>query len=258
MPELPDLQVFSRNLNKRIAGKSLIGVKVAKGKLRKLPSRQLNVLKGQKLQSVDRVGKELHFTFKNGRVLGIHLMLRGELFLETGKNGHKYTLLELLFKPDLCLVLTDPRSMAQVTLDPKPTGGIDALSPKLTSRFLQDLVGGNKGLIKSVLMEQHIISGIGNAYADEILYEARISPFLRCDKITTSRVAALARSIKKVLKNAERRILKEHPGIIGGEYRDFLSVHTAHKMKSPSGGTIQSKSVGGRKTYYTREQILYK
>jgi formamidopyrimidine-DNA glycosylase len=257
MPELPDLEVFSRNLQKKVGGKLLIDIKTGKEKRAKVPLRKLAILKGKKLTRVQRIGKELHFSFCGGHVLGIHLMLRGELFLEKGKNEHKYTIMELYFKPDVCLVLTDSRSMAVVTLDPAPPDGMDALSPKLNDLFLRKTLEKQRGQVKQLLMDQHIVSGIGNAYADEILYDAGISPFSRADRIPGPRVTALVRSIRKVLKWAQAKIAEVKPGIVGGEYRDFLKVHNARQKKTPAGEKILVKSLGGRKTYYTDRQSLY-
>jgi formamidopyrimidine-DNA glycosylase len=112
-------------------------------------------------------------------------------------------------------------------------------------------------MIKSLLLDQHIIRGIGNAYADEILWQARISPFSISNKIPAPRVKALAAAVKQVLKHAVRQIRQTAPGIIGGEQRDFLQIHNARAKKSPYGAPILVKPIGGRKTYYTREQQLY-
>jgi len=68
----------------------------------------------------------------------------------------------------------------------------------------------------------------------------------------------LLKSIKGVLQKAEKSILKTHPDIISGEVRDFMLIHNSKKDKSPTGATIQVESTGGRKTYFTKEQKLFK
>ena len=85
----------------------------------------------------------------------------------------------------------------------------------------------------------------------------KISPFSESRKIPGSAVNTLARSIKQVLKNAEKTIRKKAPQIIGGEVRDFLRIHNAANKKSPGGATIKTRESNKRKTYYTDEQILY-
>jgi formamidopyrimidine-DNA glycosylase len=138
-----------------------------------------------------------------------------------------------------------------------PECAIDALSIELNEAFLQEKLQ-TKAAIKNVLLDQHVIRGIGNAYADEILWDARISPFSNSNKIPAAKVKALAKSIHKVLQNAEKQIRKTHPDIISGEIRDFLLIHNSNKSHSPTGAVIHNKTVGGRKTYYTDEQELYK
>ena len=83
-------------------------------------------------------------------------------------------------------------------------------------------------------------------------------PFSVSNKIPDAAVMALLKSIKSVLRKAEKSIIKSNPAIIGGEIRDFMLIHNSKKEKSPTGAAIQAKSVGARKTYYTDEQKLYK
>jgi formamidopyrimidine-DNA glycosylase len=119
-------------------------------------------------------------------------------------------------------------------------------------------LSAKRTVIKTILLDQHIIRGIGNAYADEILWEAGISPFSIANKIPADKIKDLAAAIKKVLKDGEHQIKKEKPDIISGEVRDFLKIHNARKKESPTGASIQQKAIGGRKTYFTEEQKLYK
>src|SRR3954452_25500760 len=99
MPELPDLQVFSRNLNKKFDGKKVKEVIVHVDKRLKTSAKDLKkALEKSKLKEVNRVGKELHFTFDNGRVLGMHLMLKGNLYAYEEKNESKHSIFELKFE----------------------------------------------------------------------------------------------------------------------------------------------------------------
>jgi formamidopyrimidine-DNA glycosylase len=107
------------------------------------------------------------------------------------------------------------------------------------------------------LLDQHNIRGIGNAYADEILWDAKISPFAVSNKIPEAAIKRLVKSIRSVLKDAEKQILKKDPDIISGEVRDFLPIHNSKKTHSPTGGKIISTTVNSRITYYTEEQELF-
>jgi len=200
------------------------------------------------------VGKELHFGFKNGHVLALHLMLHGQLYFFDKTNDHKFTIIELLFEGGAGLALTDFQKAATPTLDPKENSVKDALDVDVN--YLKEKLG-TRTAVKTVLMDQHMIRGIGNAYADEILYDAGISAFSLSNKIPADKIKQLAKSIKDVLEHAEKEIVKSHPDIISGEFRDFLKVHQPKKKTTETGKTIHQKPVGSRKTYYTDEQELF-
>ncbi|ASZ12302.1 Fpg/Nei family DNA glycosylase [Chitinophaga pendula] len=258
MPELPDLQVFSHNLQKLVKGKKISGVQVVKAKKLNVSAKQLEqALAGQAVQSVYREGKELYFAIGKQHVLAMHLMLHGKLLYGAAGGGHKHTVLELVFVDDTALTLTDYSSMAKPTLDPEEPDAPDALSEAGGVKYLKAQLPQKRIHIKNFLLDQQLIRGIGNAYADEILWDARISPFSICNKLPADKISQLAKSIKKVLAAAEKKILASHPDIISGEVRDFMAVHHSKKAQSPTGADIHHKVVNSRKTYYTDEQVLF-
>ena len=257
MPELPDLQSFTGNLNKALGGKKVKEVSIVNAQKLKVPKETLKKsIEKSTLEKVERVGKELHLTFSNGNVLGLHLMLHGELYILNEPNNHKHKIIELVFDDSTRLVMSDYQGAAAPKLNPEESDAPDALSKDVDVKFLREALK-RKTSIKNVLLDQHAIRGIGNAYADEILWDAGINPFSIANKIPGDKIKALATSIKKVLKDAIKHITKNHPDIIKGEVRDFLNIHNAKKDKSPTGAPILVKVVGGRKTYYTDEQEMY-
>lgn len=259
MPELPDLQVFSRNLSQKLVGKKVKKLyAINKKKLKVTEQKLRKSIEGAKLSSVYREGKELHFAFDNGHILGLHLMLRGGLHFFDGKNDKKFAIVELLFTDGSGLAMTDYQGQATPTLDPKPPAAEDALSEKVDFKFLKEKLNNSRAAIKNFLLDQKKIRGIGNAYADEILWQARISPFSAGQSIPDPQLKKLAKAIKSVLIKAEKSIVTSHPGIISGEVRDFLDIHNAKKSHSPAGGKILVKKNGARKTYYTEEQELFR
>ena len=259
MPELPDLQVFSHNLQQILKGKELKRIKVVYRKKIKVTEKELKkTFEKHSIEKIYREGKELRFQFNNGNILGMHLMLKGQLFLFDKKPDHKRIIVELLFNDGIGLALADFQGMASASLNPEISNAPDALSKQAGFAFLKKKLPETSTTIKSFLLDQHIIRGIGNAYADEILWDAKISPFSVCNKIPDDRVKQLAKSIKKILLWAEKQIKKLQPGIITGEFRDFLPIHNSKKTRSPTGSTILKETIGGRKTYYTKEQKLYK
>jgi formamidopyrimidine-DNA glycosylase len=258
MPELPDLQAFSRTLSKNLPGKKVEKLHAVYKKKLKTPEKELrHAIEGGTLSSIYREGKELHFAFDNGNVLAFHLMLKGKLHRFDAKNEEKYTIIELIFSDGTGLAMTDFQRQANATLNPSPRDAPDALSKAVGYKFLKMILNKSRATVKKVLMDQDVIRGIGNAYADEILWHARISPFSISNKIPDAAVKKLASSLKSVLKKAEVSILKTNPEIISGEVRDFLAVHTKERDRSPTGARIIVDDSGPRKTYFTNEQKLY-
>lgn len=256
MPELPDLQVFAHNLNKLFKGKTLDKIELPNQKKLNVTVKELKeVLEGQQLTNVKRVGKELHFEFGNKHVLGLHLMLHGQFHVFDGDNTNKYTIVELYFGGGKGLALTDYQGAATPTLDPEEKDVPDALNVDIV--YLTGKLGKKRSPVKTVLMDQKVLRGIGNAYADEILWDARISPFCPSNKLPESAIKKLAKSIKDVLEDAEKQIIKHNPDIISGEVRDFLKVHLPKQKQTSTGATIHQKELGGRNTYYTDEQELF-
>src|SRR5512147_1879986 len=119
MPELPDIEVFAKNLNKVLADKKLLKIKVVNGK--KLPDTAKALtsrLEGKILKKIYRAGKEFRFAFEDGTLVGLHLMLTGDLFLFDEKNDHHSTIVELYFEGNKNLALTDRMRNAHIKLDP--------------------------------------------------------------------------------------------------------------------------------------------
>lgn len=258
MPELPDIEVFSRNLKRLYAGKKVSKLKVVNGaKLKDKPSQLSKAIDGKKLQDVYRKGKELRFSFSGGTTLGLHLMLTGDLHPFEKINERKSTIVEFHFKDGSGLALTDRMKNANIKLDPEDKEGIDALDKKLNYKTLKEILN-RKAVIKNVLLDQSKILGIGNGYSDEILWETRISPFSVSSAIPDEKVKELAKNIKKVLKSAITKISKNHPDLINGEVRDYMKIHSKKLEESPTGAPIKMADRGMLKTFYTDEQLLYK
>ncbi len=258
MPELPDIEVFTHNLHKLLAGKTLLKIKVVNGKkLKDLPNELSNRLDGRKLVRIYRAGKEMRFEFKNGTLLGLHLMLTGDIFLFEKNNTHQSTIVEMYFEGGQNIALNDRMKNANVKLDPVDKKGVDALAKELNFNYLKAAFKRKKA-VKDLLLDQDVIRGIGNGYSDEILWEAKISPYSIAQAIPDEKIKGLVPVIKKVLKDATSKILKANPHKVNVEVKDFLKIHTKLHTESPTGATILIDAKGLRKTYYTNEQVLYK
>jgi formamidopyrimidine-DNA glycosylase len=258
MPELPDIEVFTRNLNKNFSGKKLIKIKIVNGsKLKDKTSDYGKALNGKTLKKIYRSGKEMRFEFSGGQLLGLHLMLTGDVFVFDNKNDHHSTIAEFYFQGGPSMALTDRMKNANIKLDPVDKLGVDAISPKLNYQYLQKAFK-RKTTIKKLLIDQDVIRGIGNSYSDEILWEARISPYSVASAIPDEKIKELPAIIKKILKKEIKQIYSNFKGKINVEVKDFLKIHSKVKTTSPTGAPIIIDKNGMMKTYYTKEQVLYK
>lgn len=256
MPEIPDLNIFTRNLAKRLVGQTLAEMHILIPRRLKLPETAFKeALEGQELTTIKRVGKQLYFSFKNGHILGLQLMLYGAMHWYEGKNENKFTIAELMFSDGTGLAVTDWQKAVILTLNPVISKVPDAMD--LPAGYLDTALKKFSKPIKTVLQEGKVVQGIGNAYVDEILYAAKISPFSIANKIPKKNMDVLVKAIPQVLAEAEAHIFKNFPDTITEKERDFLKVHLPKHKLTPAGEVILKAEIASRKTYYTAEQELF-
>lgn len=256
MPEIPDIEVFAFNLKDQYKGATIKQIKVIdKRRLEDTQQQLSKALEGARIEDVYRSGKEFRFKFSNGTVMGLHLMLTGDIRQFEKENTYKANVVEIYFEDGRGLALTDRMKNASVKLNPLDKEGKDAM--EVDYKYLKK-VFDRKTTVKNILLDQHVIRGIGNGYSDEILWETKISPYSIASSIPDDKVKELAKTIKKLLKDRTKIILKNHPGLITGEVKDYHVIHHKKKTVSPTGYPINVDESGSRKTYYTEEQVLYK
>ena len=257
MPELPDLEIFAINLEKQFKNKTLESVKVIVSKKLNVTETELReALEGHKLTEVLRVGKTLQLRFGGGNILGLHLMLHGRLMPVT-EDPPKHQIIQFQFAGGNAFALTDFQKQATPTLNPPENRVPDALSQEFNISYLKRAVAKKQTTIKQVMMDQKIVRGIGNAYADEILWKARISPKSAANKIPEARLKELHQAIDDVLRTEIINLTRALPDVYDTEVRDFLVIHGAGIKESPTGHKIKVETIGGRKAYYTDEQELF-
>jgi len=257
MPELPDLEVYCRNLMPRAGGQEVVSVVFHREKrLNVTPEALAGALQGATVDRIQREGKEIWMTFSNGRQLGVHLMLKGQFTVAPDDSGVKHKVLTLGLGSGESLIIFDSFGWTTLTLDPPAVTVPDALSDALTVEYLHRQLQACRGMsVKTFLIEQDRLRGIGNAYSDEILWHSRISPESRCDRLPEETIERLAASIRTVLMEAIEQIAAQQPGIMGGEARDHMKVYS--RKVCPNGLTITCKEIDKRKSYFTTEQQLY-
>jgi formamidopyrimidine-DNA glycosylase len=215
MPELPDVEGFKRVLAKNALGKTIIRVVVNDARiLGKLPARTFVYrLNGAKLVEARRHGKHLMASVDRGGWLTLHFGMSGALqFVRKPDSEPPFTRVRLDFADNGSLAYTNKRMLGRVGLVKDAADfvtaeklGPDALDRRLGFAAFRAAVFGIKRDVKAVLMDQRVIAGIGNIYSDEILFQARINPAERMDKLAPTQLKHL------FLEMQERRALPPLP-----------------------------------------------
>jgi formamidopyrimidine-DNA glycosylase len=218
MPELPDITAYIEALDRRVTGAPLDGVRLASPFLLRTVEPPLSDFTGKRVRGLRRIGKRIAFGFEDDLWLVLHLMIAGRLHWKTagaaipgGKRG-----LAAFDFPDGTLILTEAGSKKRASLhaakgeaglavhDP---GGIEIFDASLED-FSARLTRSNHTL-KRALTDPRLFSGIGNAYSDEILLHAKLSPVAMTQKLDPDEIARLFAATKKTLKEWCERLRDE-------------------------------------------------
>lgn len=258
MPELPDLEAYSRNLQKKVSGKTVKEILLYKTDRVNVSQNEINeALTGAKLTRFERDGKEMLIRFDDEKTVRIHLMLEGKFNITDNIEAPSFKMFAFNLD-DTCLVITDPKGWAKMELNPVAEKAPDALSPDFSMRYFKEKLKEKKSKnIKAFLIDQNIVRGIGNAYVDEILWEAKISPESKAGKLPDEIAETLYNTINTVLRRSIDEILEIEPDIINGEVRSFMRVHNSQRKTSPNGYPIRTAKIASKTTYFTEEQVLY-
>lgn len=262
MPELPEVETIRRQLNSEYAGKTVENVTVftpsvlkncSAGKFRSL-------LQRRKLERIERRGKFLIFFFEGVYVV-VHLGMSGIFVKErrfSNYPGHIH--IRFRFVSGKKLYYQDVRRFGKIWLyksKPKfPDLGLEPLDENFTLNKFSKLINLKRQNVKSFLMDQRIIAGIGNIYANEILFRAGISPLRRTESLRAEEIAALFKAIPTVLRSALERFgttYRAYQTVSGdsGENQMFLQVY--HREAQPCtvcATPIRKVIIGNRSTFY--------
>jgi formamidopyrimidine-DNA glycosylase len=236
MPELPELEVVTEVLNRRVAGQTFTGVAVLPPGgpivVRDLTHAGfVQTLTGQRLESVTRHGKFLRFTFHASLFLVINPKLTGRLQLaapQDKKMPKTHVIVTLSGGGQLRYV--DQKRMGQVYLarDTALIPDFSGMGPEALVISLADFRARLKrfpGEIKSTLTQSRFVAGIGNAYADEILWAAQIHPYRRRASLSAEEIERLYAAMQSMLREAIEKVRAEMGENIHLKPRDFMAVH---------------------------------
>ncbi len=262
MPELVDLEAVKNFLTPRIVGQPVRGVEVSRKGL--IKAGRADGLVGQRVEALDRRGKCLIFSISHGLYLVVHLMRWAWLWYgptSYAPTGSTDLRLSLGNGHDVRLIEPTPVKLAQVwvvdkleSAEPLQGLGVEPLSEEFTWERFRALVGGKRRVLKRLLVDQSLIAGLGNAFADEILFQARLSPVRHAHTLSEEELQRLWAAIPKTLRwgiaEVEAR-MGEH--LFEKEIRDFLYVHG--RVGEPCrvcGTPIEEFLLEGQRTNYCR------
>lgn len=212
MPELPDVEVFKRYLDSTSLHQDIQKVEVENTRiLKNISARQLQTrLKGRRFDRTSRHGKYLFVHLDDGQYLTLHFGMTG--FPRYFKNDEKepdHERVKVKFKNGYQLAYDNQRLLGTVKMIRDRNRfintnrlGPDALAPDFDFDAFQECLEGRRGMIKSALMNQEIIAGIGNVYSDEILFQAGIHPKTSVGSLDTSALLSLYHAMKHVLQRS--------------------------------------------------------
>lgn len=253
MPELPDVKIFKRyfdstSLKQKINNVSVNNAKVLKG----VSAAKLNeILSGRSFRKTYRHGKNLFAELKNDLHLHLHFGMTGSLEYYKDRSETKHQRVVFDFTKDRHLAFVCPRMFGKLEIVESVEDYISAnkLGPdaeRVEYSQFRDLILNSRSAIKSALMNQSLIAGIGNIYSDEILFQAKINPKADCSSLGENAVKRLYRNMSKVFDKAVEK--KADPRKLPNSY---LLRHRGKGEECPKcGGEVKFIKFSGRGAYY--------
>jgi formamidopyrimidine-DNA glycosylase len=242
MPELPDVELYREALDARILGRKLRTITLKSPFVLRTAVPPLDVLFGRTVTSIERMGKRIVLGFEGDYFLIVHLMIAGRLQWkpEGGKAPAKITLALLAFDSgELALTEAGTRKRASLhvvqgreALHAFDPGGIDVMAATLDE--FEGRLRSENHTLKRALTDPTLFSGIGNAYSDEILHRAKLSPMAMSQKMPREEVARLLQATQDVLFEWTTRLREQAGGLFPAKVTAFHPEMAVHgKFKEP-------------------------
>ena len=274
MPELPEVETIKSDLNRTVCGKKIVRILIHNAKVIRQPAPAVfkKSLEGLRIKRIFRRGKLLILELSNGKFLTVHFKMTGQLVLRPPPTTKKQRSLTVLPGKNICRVtfylssgmildFNDQRLFGELRLidDWRKLKFIQQLGPEpfdLTFAEFKDMLLKRKTKIKPLLLDQTFISGIGNIYAAEILFRAKINPQRPAQSLVKEEQLALYQEIQKVLKSAIKHggsSVDDYVRVSGknGDYARFHQVYGRQgKRCFVCASLIERIAQGGRGTYF--------
>lgn len=264
MPELPEVETTRRGLLPHVVGRRIRDVIVREPRLRwPVPRDLARRVRGERVTDIRRRGKYLLFDVGPGHLL-VHLGMSGSLTLvPAGSPPRRHDHVDLALEGESTLRLNDPRRFGAVLWVKRPEGhallrelGVEPFDEAFGGELLQRLARGRRQPVKLFLMNAHIVTGIGNIYANEALFAAGVHPSRAAGRLSRERWDRLAGSIRQTLERALAAggsTLRDFVGSDGrpGYFQNEYAVYGREGAPCPScGAAIRATRHAGRATYF--------
>ncbi len=266
MPELPEVETVMRQVKSQVLHKKFWKVKVS-DKAIVLPSVRVleELLPGKVIIDVRRKGKFLIFDLSENLVMVVHLRMTGMLLFAPSERLKKFIRVEFLFTNAKKMFFSDIRRFGRIWLYHKSeyvqkTGlgklGVDPILEAMDLDLMEILYSNKKGILKNKLLDQTLVAGIGNIYADEICYKIGLHPASRTEKLNKRDLAALQEAIIHCLTDGIKHngtTISDFVGTRGdaGKHQKYLQIYGRTGDPCYRCGTqIRKTRVAGRGTYF--------
>lgn len=252
MPELPEISLVRSYVEETSLNKTITKIEFPETSLLQSPSKDFKeALVNKQFKTAERLGKYLLLSTTGDAAVVFHFGMTGKLEYYANQDPPKYSKMIIFFENDYQLAFTCRRKLGKIFLaeDLKSFQKDNELGPDALEISEEDflrLLEGKTGSIKGVLMDQHVISGIGNVYSDEMLYQCKIHPKAKTNNITASDKKKLYRKMKHVLEMAIQKegVRKDFP-------KTWMIQHRKEGADCPKcDGKVEMIKVGGRSTYF--------
>ena len=253
MPELPDLEVVVPRVREAVAGRRIVGARVKEPIVLRVavPGDLPTLMTGRTIESVDRRGNFVLLGLGDLE-LAVNMMLAGRFRLATPADKVERTMcFALVIEGDLELRYLDDKKMGKAYVIPKgrydlapglATMGVEVMSDAFTLERFRALAARRRDQVRTFLMDKSALAAIGNAYADEILFAARIHPKTRVQQLAPAELEVLYQAIRSVLSQAIDEVARRGAPI-EEKVRDFLAVRGKKGARCPRCGTTLRRAV---------------
>ena len=264
MPELPEVETIKNELLPYVVGHRITGVTLIWEGIVRQPSAEefRSRMIGQEITDITRRGKYLLFSLSSSDLLIIHLKMSGSLLIgQDSPQPPKYTRAIINLDKGTNVFFRDPRKfgMMQLVKDSNSIAsklGPEPLEPDFTPQVLAQRLAKRKAPIKAILLDQNFVAGIGNMYADEALFWARIHPLKAGNSLSSEEVERLHQAIQQVLwsaignKGASVENYFRPDGTLGTAHFQFQVAHRGGQPCPVCGTPIQRLPIRNRGSYF--------